>query len=79
MSNPEPTVAIDLSTLRRNAERQREDAQTIAQLCDGLNSTIVENGNLQARIKALEGEKASLTARLIKYEPQPSQEAAAKK
>jgi hypothetical protein len=76
MEQPGPTVTINLNTLRRNADRQREDAETIAQLCDGLNSSIQENGSLKASVKKLEEEKATLTARLFKYEPQPAQDKA---
>lgn len=79
MEQPVPTVTINLPSLRRNADRAREDAETIAQLCDGLNSSIQENGALKAQIKKLEEEKAALTARLAKYEPQPAQDQPAKK
>lgn len=54
MQNPQAPKMIDLEVIRKQADRQRADADTIAMLCDGVNGLLVENTELKARLAALE-------------------------
>lgn len=54
MENPHPPKLIDLEAIRKQADRQRADADTIAMLCDGINTLLGENAELKAKLTALE-------------------------
>lgn len=52
-TQPQPKM-IDLEAIRKQADRQRADADTIAMLCDGVNTLLTENAELKAKLAALE-------------------------
>lgn len=66
----EPRIVIDPASLRRQAERQREDAETISRLCEAVDALIADNGALKASLKKAEEERDGYKARLAKHEPQ---------
>lgn len=70
MPNETAPITIDLGNLRRVADRQREDAETIAQLCDGMNALLEQNKSLGAKLAKVEEERDAFKARLAKHEPQ---------
>lgn len=68
--NQEPRIVIDPANLRRQAERQREDAETISRLCEAVDALIADNSALKAGLKKVEEEREAFKARLAKHEPQ---------
>jgi hypothetical protein len=55
MQNPaQPSKMIDLMAIRSRADRQREDADTIATLCDGIDTLLNENQALKAKLAEFE-------------------------
>jgi hypothetical protein len=55
MQNPaQPSKMIDLMAIRSRADRQREDTDTIATLCDGIDTLLNENQALKAKLAEFE-------------------------
>jgi hypothetical protein len=54
MSNENNSLPIVPSEIRRGAERQREDAEMISNLCTALESAVLENRALKEKLAKLE-------------------------
>lgn len=54
MENPNNTIPIIPSEIRRAAERQREDAEMISNLCTALENVVNENHALKEKLAKLE-------------------------
>lgn len=66
----EPRIVIDPAQLRRQAERQKEDAETIVQLSGAVEALVADGNALKAALKKAEEERDGYKARLAKHEPQ---------